>query len=107
MCKFCKCLSHINGTLPFIRVNLEALVNHTKHITLKVPKQLKNEPFHLNQHYQYSRTSVAQTGLGPSWDPSPIYEDFAVRIFVLLFSFPIFSDSRTVKIETENNIMKT
>ena len=26
MCKFCKRLSHIHETLPFIRVNVEALI---------------------------------------------------------------------------------
>ena len=29
MCKFCKRLSHIHETLPFIRVNVEALVEGT------------------------------------------------------------------------------
>ena len=30
----------------------------------------------------------------------------AVRVFMLLFSFPIFSDRRSLKIENENNSMK-
>ena len=38
--------------------------------------------------------------------PSPIYGDSAVGVFVLLFSFSIFSDRRSLKIENENNSMK-
>ena len=71
----------------------------------------------------YSRTSMAGTGWGhrkfetkivPAIqvsfyinmnprDPSPIYETSAVRVFVLLFSFSIFSDRRSLKIKKENN----
>ena len=38
-----------------------------------------------------------------SRDPSLIY---AVRIFMLLFSFSIFSDCQSLKIENENNSKK-
>ena len=36
-----------------------------------------------------------------STDSSPIYGASAVRVFVLLFSFSVFSDQRTLKIENE------
>ena len=39
-------------------------------------------------------------------DPRPT-ETAAVRVFVLIFSFSIFSDRRSLKIENENNSMKT
>ena len=34
MCKFCKRLSHIHETLPFIRVNVEALVRNKVDLVL-------------------------------------------------------------------------
>ena len=39
-------------------------------------------------------------------DSSPIYETSAIRVFVLLFSFSIFSDRRSLKKENENNSME-
>ena len=39
--------------------------------------------------------------------PSSIYETSAVRVSVLLFSFSIFSDWQSLKIENQNNSMKT
>ena len=41
-----------------------------------------------------------------SKDPSPIYKSTAVRVFILLFSFSIFSDCWSLKIENENNNTK-
>ena len=38
---------------------------------------------------------------------SPIYGASAVRVFVLLFLFSIFSDRRSLKIENENDSMIT
>ena len=35
-----------------------------------------------------------------------MYEVSTIRVFVLLFSFSIFSDRRSLKIENENNNMK-
>ena len=42
-----------------------------------------------------------------SRDPSPIYETSVVKVFVLFFSFSSFSGQRPLKIENENNSMKT
>ena len=42
-----------------------------------------------------------------SRDSSPIHGASAVKVFVLLFSFSIFSDRWSLKIENENNSMKT
>ena len=39
--------------------------------------------------------------------PSPIYMTSTIRVCVLLFSFSIFSDRRSLKTENENNSMKT
>ena len=39
-------------------------------------------------------------------DSSPIYGASAVRFFVLLFLFSIFSDRRSLKLDNENNSMK-
>ena len=72
----------------------------------------------------YSRTSAAQQAwYHANWfqlkvvpvsqdiyqlnsrDSSSTYRTSAVRDFVLLFSFSIFSDRRSLKIENENNRM--
>ena len=42
-----------------------------------------------------------------SRDSGPIYGASVVRVFVLLFSFSIFSDRQSLKIENENNSRKT
>ena len=39
-------------------------------------------------------------------EPSPIYETYVVRDFVLWFSFSIFSDPWSLKIENDNNSIK-
>ena len=36
-----------------------------------------------------------------------LWSNFCIYVFMLLFSFCIFSDSRSLKIENENNNMKT
>ena len=80
--------------------------------------------------FLYSRPSVVRTGLAGtmkigssqryfqparvnfyiytlnSRDSSPIFGVSAVRVFMLLFSFSIFSDRRSLKIENEKNSMK-
>ena len=41
-----------------------------------------------------------------SRDSSPMYWAFAIRVFMLLVSFSIFSDRRSLKIVNENNSLK-
>ena len=68
----------------------------------------------------YSRTSMARTLLAGllcltrtgSWVPLIPYmillwSNFSIYVLLLLFLFSIFSDQRSLKIENENNNMKT
>ena len=55
---------------------------------------------------QPARVSVCIYKLN-SRDFRPIYGASAVRVLVLLFSFSNFSDHQSLKIENENNGMKT
>ena len=84
------------------RVVYQPLLNTVELLWLEQAGTMKTNS--IQRWFQPSRVSI-YIHLN-SRDPSPIYETSVVSVFVLLFSFSIFSDHRSLKIGNENNSIK-
>ena len=84
------------------RVVYQPLLNTVELLWLEQARTMKTNS--IQRWFQPSTVSI-YIHLN-SRDPSPIYETSVVSVFELLFSFSIFSDHRSLKIENENNSIK-